>query len=92
MHVAGSFHLFLLLYLSFPLSLSSKKRCPFAANDEPILQPNIENPSTREGTGVESAGKPNMVVKQYRQNKQVISIFSLFLFKLFFFFLATAIR
>lgn len=53
-----------LLYLS--LSLSSKKQCPFAANDEPNLQPNIENPSTREGTGVESAEKPNMVVKQYK--------------------------
>lgn len=76
--MSRSHGLALALYLS--LSLSSKKQCPFAANDEPNLQPNIENPSTREGTGVESTEKPNIVVKQYRQNKKVISIFSVFFF------------
>lgn len=75
--MARSVGLFLLPYLS--LSLSSKKLCPFAANSEPNLQPNIENPSTREGTGVESAEEPNMVVRQYRHNKQVVSISTLFL-------------
>lgn len=79
----GTVFFSLSIFPSLSLSLSSKKQCPFAANDEPNLQPNIENPSTREGTGVESAEKPNMAVKQYRQNKQVISIFNLFLFKLF---------
>lgn len=70
------------LFLPFYLiqSRCSKKECPFATNDAPNLQPNIENPSTREGTGVESAEKPNMVVKQCRQNKQVIRIFNLFFF------------